>query len=212
MTKETTKKENGKITKQREKLIGSKFMTNEGYEVTVIDYQDNKNVTIQFDNGYKCVHELVVIKRGNVKNPYHKSVYNVGYIGEGDASISEGKHRSKVYTCWISMLKICYELKTQKSAYVGCTVTDEWHNFNTFAKWYEENYYQVDEDDMHLDKDILVKGNKVYGPNTCVFTPSLINKVFTKRSNKKSSLPLGVTVKSDNKNKYVSRCVNYKTN
>lgn len=207
------KEENYKVIKQREKLIGTKYMTNQGYEVTIIDYQNNRNVTIEFENGYKCVHELVVIKRGNVNNPYHRSVYGVGYIGEGNAPISEGKKRTKVYTCWISMLKRCYEERFQQKSptYKGCTVTEEWHCFQTFAKWYEENYYQVDNEEMALDKDILVKGNKVYGPETCVFVPPIINGTFTKRKNKKSNLPLGITAKSDKSGKFVARCVNYKT-
>jgi len=44
----------------------------------------------------------------------------------------------------------------------------------------------------HLDKDILVKGNKIYSPETCAFVPQEINLIFKKV---KRTLPLGVEQK-----------------
>ena len=63
---------------------------------------------------------------------------------------------------------------------MDCSVYEGWHNFQNFAKWYEDNYYEIEEEQMHLDKDILVKGNKVYSPDTCVFVPETINGLFVK--------------------------------
>ena len=36
---------------------------------------------------------------------------------------------------------------------------------------------------MHLDKDILCKGNKIYSPENCVFVPQRINNLFVKMNN-----------------------------
>lgn len=108
------------------------------------------------------------------------------------------------------MIKRCYDEKFHQThpSYIGCSVVPEWHCFQTFAKWYEENFYEVNNEKMALDKDILVKGNKIYSPETAIFVPQNINSLFIKREKLRGDLPIGVTRKSDNKNKYVARCMN----
>ena len=56
---------------------------------------------------------------------------------------------------------------------------------------------------MCLDKDILVKGNKIYSPETCCFVPNEINVLFTKKEKDRGEYPIGVSIIS---NKYVARC------
>ena len=46
---------------------------------------------------------------------------------------------------------------------------------------------------MHLDKDILCKGNKVYSRNTCIFVPHRINNLFVKNDNSRGKNPIGVS-------------------
>ena len=58
---------------------------------------------------------------------------------------------------------------------------------------------------MALDKDILVKGNKTYSPNTCVFVPQNINTLFIKSNKIRGKYPIGVTFNKD-KNKYQAQC------
>ena len=49
--------------------------------------------------------------------------------------------------------------------------------------------------DLELDKDILVPGNKIYGPDTCLIVRPSVNCWF--RSNgSKNNLPQGVCVNS----------------
>lgn len=108
---------------------------------------------------------------------YDKSAYGVGYIGEGAYKISFKRVFYPHYIYWRTMMKRCYSdhFHTQFPTYKDCSVVKDWHNFQNFAKWYDENYYEIGEEMMHLDKDILVKGNKVYSPETCVFVPQSIN-------------------------------------
>jgi len=109
------------------------------------------------------------------------------------------------------MFKRCYseEYLTRKPAYRGCTVCEEWHNFQNFAKWYDENYYEILNEKMQLDKDILYKGNKIYSPNNCIFTPQRINELFKINKSVRGDTYIGVN-KNRNINgyKYIAICNN----
>lgn len=169
--------------------IGYSQIMNNGQIATVIDRTKNTTLTIMFEDG-------VVVKnvpsgnfsKGKVKNPYFKSVYNLGFIGEQKIK------NKKAYEYWMNMMSRCYSKNYQKinNSYIGCSVCEEWLNFSNFEKWYEENYYQCDNEKMSLDKDILYKNNKIYSPNTCVFVPQRINSLFEKANKIRGKYPIGV--------------------
>ena len=56
---------------------------------------------------------------------------------------------------------------------------------------------------MHLDKDILVKHNKIYSPDTCIFVPERINELFVKNNKKRGEYPIGV---NPHGNKFRVKC------
>jgi hypothetical protein len=93
------------------------------------------------------------------------------------------------------MLKRCYDekLHEKEPTYINCEVCEEWHNFQNFAKWYYENYYEVESERMHLDKDILVKHNKIYSSETCVFVPQTINSLFLKCDRSRGESVIGTS-------------------
>jgi len=105
------------------------------------------------------------------------------------------------------MFNRCYDLKFQEKepTYKGCYVSDEWHNFQNFGGWYDENYYEVQDEKMTLDKDILIKGNKIYSSEVCIFVPKRINSLFVKIKATRGNLPIGVHF-SDIRRKYISQC------
>lgn len=45
------------------------------------------------------------------------------------------------------MLQRCYNNK--QLSYFDCEVCDEWLCFQNFAKWYEENYYEIEGEDEY---------------------------------------------------------------
>lgn len=94
------------------------------------------------------------------------------------------------YKRWANMLRRCYdkEYHVKKPTYIGCKVCEEWLRFSNFKKWFDENYV----DGYALDKDILIKGNKVYSPETCCFVPAALNSLLTKRDFHRGSYPVGV--------------------
>ena len=123
-----------------------------------------------------------------------KLIFSVGYNTKETYKSTENGKKTKCYQTWQNMLMRCYDEKfhARKPAYIGCKVCEEWHNFQNFAKWYEENYYEIEGERMHLDKDILVKGNKIYSPQTCVFVPQRINNLFEKCDRVRGNYPVGV--------------------
>ena len=83
------------------------------------------------------------------------------------------------------MIQRCYkEYNTTKKTYKDVFVCNEWLCYENFEKWFEDNYYVVNNEIMNLDKDILIKGNRIYSPETCCFVPRRLNILFV-NTNKK---------------------------
>ena len=180
--------------------LGEKTLDKYGVEMEIIEYTNCRKIKVRFNDEFGAIIDSRYdsFKNKNIKNPYRRSFSNIGYLGQGKYS---NINHNKILTCWSNMLKRCYVSKDNPT-YENCTVCEEWHNFQNFAKWYEENYYEIDED-LFLDKDILYKGNKIYSPSTCVFVPRLINNLFTKRQNDRGEYPIGVEPYK-NTNKFIT--------
>ncbi len=116
-------------------------------------------------------------------------------VGVNDAdyavtSIVSGKMSiCPFYRAWAHMLERCYSAKKQAKypACIGCSVAPEWHRFMGFRAWMVKQDWQG----MQLDKDLLFPGSKVYGPDTCVFITSGLNKFTTDRAADRGEFPLG---------------------
>lgn len=176
---------------------GEENVNFQGCKMKIIKYNNATNIIVEFQDKYKCkiISAYKEFKKGKIKNPYYPSVFNKGYMGQGEYnSRNKNGKQTVAYIKWKGMIERCYSEKSQEKhlTYKGCTVCEEWHNFQNFAKWYEENYYECNGEKMCLDKDILIKGNKIYSPKTCVFVPNTINVLFTKRQNKRGEYPIGV--------------------
>lgn len=188
--------------------IGTVKKNNFGSLMEVIDYNGSNDVLVKFLEHGNLKHATWKdFINGKVGNPYDKLVSGVGFMGEGDAIASLNGKATMQYSTWYNMIKRCYDVKYHKKrpTYVGCLVCKEWHNFQTFSKWFDENYYEIDTERMCLDKDILVKGNKIYSPETCIFVSHNINCLFIKKKTERGNYPIGVHFDKNN-NKYVSKC------
>lgn len=177
--------------------VGEKYITNEGYEVEIVEYFNSKNCTIKFKNGLILTNrEFGKIKLGIVKNPYHRRKLNIGYIGEGKYKCRINKIYTRNYQRWAGILERCYNEKDRSRypTYKDVTVCKEWHNFQVFAEWFEENWKPWMDSSWHLDKDILVKGNKIYSPETCCFVPQEINNLFVNNKSRRGLYPIGVSL------------------
>ena len=133
-------------------------------------------------------------KKGNIKCPYERRFYGVGYLGEGKYKMSKNGKLTDKYIIWHSMLTRCYDPKYQEkyTTYKGCRVEEYLLNFQHMGEWIKDNYYEVPGERMCLDKDILCKGNKIYSKDTCIFVPERINLLFIKSNKRRGGNPIGV--------------------
>ncbi len=147
-----------------------------------------------------------------------KLVYGVG-VNDADYVIQinetvgnvNGKQKQRlVWSCpfyrkWANMLERCYSYKYQEkqTTYTGCSVCVEWYLFSNFKSWMQTQ----DWEGKQLDKDILVKENKVYSSETCVFVSRTVNNFVIDNKASRGDWPVGVSWhKRDGK--FVSRCCN----
>ena len=176
---------------------GEKNYNTFGSKMIIANYNGCMNIDVYFpeyDWTFKNA-KYQHFKNGDIKCPYDKSVYDVGYIGEGKYKVNKNGKNTRVYSTWRHMLQRCYSEKFQEKhpTYITCEASEEWHNFQNFAKWYNENYYEIEGERMDLDKDILVKHNKIYSPETCIFVPQTINKLFVRCDRSRGESVIGTT-------------------
>lgn len=174
---------------------GDLFETKTSGVCKVLEYTDKNNILVKFLNtGFETSTTSSNLKKGVVKDPYNKSVFGIGFLGVGEFSCSHivngrNKH-TPAYTLWHSMMARCYS-ENQLCTYVGCTVDERWHNFQTFAKdikdlpgydaWVDWKVRGLGEK-MALDKDGIVYGNKIYSQNTCQFITGSENSLIALRT------------------------------
>ena len=64
-----------------------------------------------------------------------------------------------------------------------------------FYKWFDDNYYVVDGEQMDIDKDILQYGNKQYHPDLCLIVPHIVNIFYENIEVGKTSITQNVLTK-----------------
>ena len=161
--------------------VGKVCKSKSSGDFEIVKYNNAKDVVIQFlKTGYETTVELGSIRIGNVKDPYSPSVYGVGALGTKYPAKINGVI-TKEYDLWHNMLKRCYSdsLKKRYPTYIDCEVSDKFKSYEYFYEWCHKQV-GFSNKDWHLDKDLLVKGNKVYSENTCIFLPQEVNTLLTK--------------------------------
>ena len=191
--------------------LGNINYNNFGSKMEIIEYRGYDDIDIYFEEYNYIVKNRTVgdFKKGKVSCPYERRVCNVGYFGELNY-----KDNPIAYKFWENMIRRCYDgfNLSKHTTYIGCIVCEEWQSFENFTEWFNENYYEIEGEKMCLDKDILVHGNKIYSPSTCIFVPQRINTLFVKKDMNRGDLPIGVHWdKSRNKYKSTWRDFNSKT-
>ena len=189
------------VRQQNENLYLNKSFKTKNYGcVKIIEYTNNKNVTVVFeDTGYVCTVRLEHILKGDVRDRTKPTILGVGYLGEASTVGEDGDH-TKEYKLWRGVLERCYSKSYHKRrpSYIGCSASEYFKNYTYFAEWCNKQV-GFDNEGWHLDKDILVKGNRLYSEDTCCFVPLEVNALFTKNDRLRGDLPIGVTRRAGSK-------------
>lgn len=187
------------IEKRRNELLGKDFTNKLGHRCFVIDYLGANNVVVMFyDTSSVSTVAYSNLKIGSFLDRFKPSLYGVGYIGKVGRTVCN----KQAYAAWNHILCRCYseQFQERQPYYKGCSVDSRWHSFAVFEEWFMEQEQRLFKEGYDvgrrwsIDKDILVRGNKIYSPETCCFVPNEINAVVTKpkaRRNHKH-LPEGV--------------------
>lgn len=139
--------------------------------------------------------------RRNFKSP--KLTYGHGF---NDADyVTQDKSTGLIcpfFQAWRNMLRRAYSPveHARRPSYIGTVVCGDWLRFSTFKAWMEQQDWQG----KQLDKDLLVPGNKVYGPDTCCFISRSVNSFLTDSAGTRGRLPIGVSLHKDT-GKFVSQ-------
>ena len=190
--------------------IGEESINIQGLKMTIVSYRNFNDIDIIFENGHiKNNVRYDTFKNGQIKDHNIPTVYGVGIVG--DEKISKDGKPFKEYRMWNSMLQRCFSIeeKKKKPNYINTDCCDEWLYYPNFKKWMlsQENYktlLELDEE-ICLDKDIMIKGNNIYSPQTCCLVPKNINSLFTKHTRGRGVCPIGVSYQK-RIGKYIARC------
>lgn len=151
--------------------------------------------------------QFIEIPATNQSLAQRKFVYGVG-VNDATYLVQpyiDGKRGCcPFYLTWRNMLKRCYspELHLILPTYKGCSVCPEWLLFTSFRSWMERQNWVG----LHLDKDIIEHGNKVYCPGKCLFVTAALNALLTNCGLTVGELPPGVCVSGK---KFQAKCSIY---
>ena len=122
----------------------------------------------------ECINKINIDKARRDGVPPKGLVSGVGVMD------LKGESKTKAHRQWESMLGRCYNERCLESnpTYKDKRVCDSWLLFSNFKRFHDRFYF----DGAHLDKDILVSGNKVYSPETCLFVNYEDNNLLGSRS------------------------------
>lgn len=169
------------VERHRAEKIGKIFETTNFGPLKIVGYEGAYNVTVEFINTGTLVSDVQMahINRGLVRDENLPILYGKCFLGTGKYKSKRNGKDAIEYSVWKQVLERCFNevYKNKHPTYKECVLNDKWENFQNFAEWYWTQK-GAGIKGWHLDKDLLVKGNKEYGPHTCCLLPSEVNKAL----------------------------------
>ena len=185
--------------------IGDIIVSKKGVKYKILDVEHKKqnNGRIRtyliieiLETGFVICATSDNFKRDRFKDLLKPSLYNVGKLGYIDDIVKENNcllRDIKEYRIWEGIIHRCYGIKDyskKNSSYENASISEEWLRFDKFYQtikdvpyyeWWKrfKLEYPNTKNIFELDKDTLIKGNKIYSKDTCVFIPKFINAGYT---------------------------------
>lgn len=197
-------------SKPKPVTVGSVWSSKSCGKFEVIRYDSAIKVLVRFYNtGFEGLFQAAKIREGAVLDRMKISVYGFGFIGCGRFKPRSMNKPTKEYSVWSDMIRRCYDPYSinKYPSYKDCNVCEEWRNFQNFALWYTEN--QDDNKTLHIDKDILLPGNKMYSPDGCMMVTRQVNSFVSDNEPIRGRFLIGAHYSTSNK-KFRSQCSNPK--
>ena len=165
----------------------------------VVEYENSQNIKVKFLDKYGAEVNTAwqYFESGYINNPFGKYVGGVGI--SGDCCIKdENKDILPEYRTWANIINRCYNNsgRDRDERYIQCYITKKWIYYKNFYEWIhtQENYENwIKLNKRSIDKDILLKNNKLYAPDRCCLVPSYVNNLFTKHNKKRGECCIGVS-------------------
>lgn len=184
---------------------GSVFKTNNYGDVVVLEYNNAIDVTIKFLNtGNVRKTATSELKKGEIRDNEAFPVYKMGVMDIPN-ELRRGQPNPREYSIWNGIRQRCYNENNRDKlmSYKGIKMSDNFKLYSYFKEWCNKQI-GFNEDGWQLDKDILVRSNKVYSAETCAFVPNEINCLIHTGKSYRGLLPQGVVL-SSNKKRYRDR-------
>ena len=134
-----------------------------------------------------------------------KLVFGVGF-NDGKFPVKVNGKQLREYMLWRHFLERSYCPKYQEifPTYIGCSASENFKLYSYFHDWCQSQIGFAQKG-FQLDKDLLLRGSKVYSEDTCLFLPSELNNLLISSKVCRGGLPIGVSAHRD---RFKARCCN----
>ena len=167
---------------------GKTFKTKHNDSVVVLEYISSVKIKVKLcSSGEVKLASAYQIRNGLITNiTTTPRVFLTDDVSKTLRKRARHKHRGMFDRCSSK------DSATNYPTYVDCTISEGFKDLNFFYEWCLEQVGFAN-NKWHLDKDILVKGNREYGDQTCCFVPEEINLMFVTQKSNRGVLPIGVS-------------------
>jgi len=170
--------------RQKRERLGEERLNKQGCSMKIVEYNKSSDIVVEFQDKRQARIKSTYreFTNGSIKNPYHPTIYGVGMRGNKYPARPNGKVCREYYT-WRNMLYKCYddEYKEKYQTHFNAVCCEEWLCFENFYEWIHkqsnaENFLKGN--NWILNRNIIVKDNDIYSPETCCLVPQNVNRLF----------------------------------